>query len=257
MDRKIASERLRALATNDEKRSTASRLLDVIDDIEAALAAGVPRSAVIEELATLGLEMKPETFYSALKRIRKKRGKPSVPNKAKASTVQESPKNEETEQEPEKDYDEFNNNYASLKYEKINELNEEDKKDIKNLFRKASKLCHPDKVSEEQQEEAERIFKELNNAYKQNDLKKVKDILTNLEKGIFLSKSDTVNEKAKLLVMVNQLRLKRDLMEEELNMLKASETYKTLATIDDWDEYFKTTKEKLSEQLKELEMVNV
>ena len=107
MDRKIASERLRALATNDEKRSTASRLLDVIDDIEAALAAGVSRSAVIEELATLGLEMKPETFYSALKRIRKKRGKPSVPNKAKASTVQESPKNEETEQEPEKDYDEL------------------------------------------------------------------------------------------------------------------------------------------------------
>ncbi len=107
MDRKIASERLRALATNDEKRSTASRLLDVIDDIEAALAAGVSRSAVVEELATLGLEMKPETFYSALKRIRKKRGKPSVPNKAKASTVQEPPKNEETEQEPEKDYDEL------------------------------------------------------------------------------------------------------------------------------------------------------
>ena len=113
MDSKIASERLRALATNDEKRSTASRLLDVIDDIEAALAAGVSRSAVVEELATLGLEMKPETFYSALKRIRKKRGKPSAglsksePNKAKASTVQESPKNEETEQEPEKDYDEL------------------------------------------------------------------------------------------------------------------------------------------------------
>ena len=112
MDRKIASERLRALATNDEKRSTASRLLDVIDDIEAALAAGVPRSAVIEELATLGLEMKPETFYSALKRIRKKRGKPSAglskpePNKAASSTIQEvSNKNSEQEQEP--DYDEL------------------------------------------------------------------------------------------------------------------------------------------------------
>ena len=112
MDRKIASERLRALAANDEKRSTASRLLDLIDDIEAALAAGVPRSAVIEELATLGLEMKPETFYSALKRIRKKRGKPSAslskpePKKAASSTIQEvSNKNSEQEQEP--DYDEL------------------------------------------------------------------------------------------------------------------------------------------------------
>ena len=113
MDRKIASERLRALATNDEKRSTASRLLDVIDDIEAALAAGVSRSAVLEELAKLGLEMKPETFYSALKRIRKKRGKPSTniskaePNKAKASTAQETKKNDEPEPETENDYDEL------------------------------------------------------------------------------------------------------------------------------------------------------
>ena len=48
MDRKIASERLRALAANDEKRSTASRLLDLIDDIEAALAAGVPRCSGLQ-----------------------------------------------------------------------------------------------------------------------------------------------------------------------------------------------------------------
>jgi len=173
-------------------------------------------------------------------------------NKLKEEAEKDNSKEQEYK-EAEKEFDDFNDNYSYLKDEKITELKEEEKADIKNLYRKATKLCHPDKVSEEQKEEAEELFKELNNAYKQNDLKKVKDILTNLEKGIFLNKSDTVNEKAKLLVLVQQLRIKRDQKEEELNMLKGSETYKTIATIEDWDEYFNTTKEKLNNQLMELE----
>lgn len=82
MDRKNISERLRALATDDSKRSKAARLRDVIDDVEAALAAGVPRSVVVEELAFNGLEMTLATFETMLKRIRKKRGKPKAPGPA-------------------------------------------------------------------------------------------------------------------------------------------------------------------------------
>ena len=43
MDKKAVSERLRALASDDQKRSKAARLRDVIDDVETALAAGVSR----------------------------------------------------------------------------------------------------------------------------------------------------------------------------------------------------------------------
>lgn len=78
MDRKAIAERLRALASDDKKRSKAARLRDVIDDVEAALAAGVPRAAVVEELAKHGLEMTLVTFETTLKRIRQKRGKPSI-----------------------------------------------------------------------------------------------------------------------------------------------------------------------------------
>jgi hypothetical protein len=74
MDKKLASERLRALASDDNKRSKAARLRDVIDDVETALLAGVTRAAVIEELAALGLEMSLATFETTLKRIRQKRG---------------------------------------------------------------------------------------------------------------------------------------------------------------------------------------
>ncbi|MDB5728374.1 MAG: hypothetical protein JWQ00_1579, partial [Noviherbaspirillum sp.] len=84
MDKQVASERLRALASDDKKRSKAARLRDVIDDVEAALSSVISRADVVAELAALGLEMSLPTFETTLKRVRQKRGKaPStsaVPN---------------------------------------------------------------------------------------------------------------------------------------------------------------------------------
>lgn len=74
MDKKIAGERLRAL-TSSAKRPKAAHMRDLIDDIETALAAGVPRTAIVEELASLGLDMSLDTFAGTLKRIRKERNK--------------------------------------------------------------------------------------------------------------------------------------------------------------------------------------
>ena len=88
----------------------------VIDDIETSLSAGVPMQYIVDELVACGLEITLATFKTTLKRIRKKRGKPSAspsnpsksePNKAKESTVQESKKNDEPEPESENDYDEY------------------------------------------------------------------------------------------------------------------------------------------------------
>jgi len=73
MDRQAIVERLRALATDDEKRSKTARLRDLIDDVEAALAAGVPRASVLEELNKHGLDMSLATFDTSLRRIRQKR----------------------------------------------------------------------------------------------------------------------------------------------------------------------------------------
>jgi len=78
MDRNAIAERLRALASDDRKRSKAAQLRDVIGDVEAALAAGVSRSLVVKELAAHGLEMTPATFETTLKRIRQKQRKPSI-----------------------------------------------------------------------------------------------------------------------------------------------------------------------------------
>jgi hypothetical protein len=84
MDKRIVAERLRALVSDTKKRSKAARLREVIDDVEATLAAGVSRLAVVEELSKHGLEMSLPTFDSTLRRIRQKRGK-VLPVQAKLS----------------------------------------------------------------------------------------------------------------------------------------------------------------------------
>jgi hypothetical protein len=78
MDKKGLSERLKSVSGDDSKRSNSALLRDVIDDVEAALAAGVSRVVVVDELAAFGLAMSLSAFDTALHRIRKKKGKPSV-----------------------------------------------------------------------------------------------------------------------------------------------------------------------------------
>ena len=65
---------LRALATGDKARSETARLRDVVDEVEAALSAGVSRAAILEALHGQGFTMTLKSFESALYRIRKQRG---------------------------------------------------------------------------------------------------------------------------------------------------------------------------------------
>jgi hypothetical protein len=75
MDKKTISEGLRSLIedTTRAKRSNTARLREVIDDVENALAAGVRRIDIVNELAKHGLVMPLSSFDSALKRIRESR----------------------------------------------------------------------------------------------------------------------------------------------------------------------------------------
>lgn len=73
MDKEKLIERLMALATSSPKRSKASQLEDVIASIELAMASGVSRAEIVENLSECGLEMTLYYFDTVLKRIRKKR----------------------------------------------------------------------------------------------------------------------------------------------------------------------------------------
>ena len=158
------------------------------------------------------------------------------------------------EAEAEKDYNDYSKEYEISKDEKINELTEDEQKELKQKYRKASKLCHPDVVSEEQKELADKLFAELSAAYERNDLERVREILENLEKGnFFVSKSDSINERQLLRAEIEKLRMRIKELKQQVQGIKESEAYETITGIADWDTYFKATKEKLQEQAKELE----
>jgi len=132
-------------------------------------------------------------------------------------------------------------------------LNDDEKIELKKKFRRATFLCHPDKVNDTFKDAAQKIFIQLKLAYEANDLNRVSEILNELEKGnYFKTKSETINEKDKLKAEIVKFKSQIQTLETEIAEIKESETYKTIIEIDSWDDYFKHTKEKLTMELEEL-----
>jgi hypothetical protein len=158
------------------------------------------------------------------------------------------------QQEAREDYYNYHKEYEASKDEQIDVITDAEQKELKDKYRKASKLCHPDIVSEEQKQVATKLFAELSTAYERNDLKKVREILGTLEKGhFFIAKSDAINQKQLLQAEMEKLRLHIKELKEQLQTIKESGTYKTVSSIDNWDEYFTNAKQKLRVQLNDLE----
>lgn len=160
--------------------------------------------------------------------------------------------------EAKKDEEGYREQFDTEKEKEIFALDIEQKAELKKKYRKATVLCHPDKFANEPieiQRQAEEIFKELNEANAKNGLARVSEILNNLEKGILsTSKGDKLTDKGILKSTVNSLRTKISKLESEIISIKQSETFSTIINIENWDEYFKLTKEKLQRELEELKL---
>ncbi len=164
-------------------------------------------------------------------------------------------KNHKKEAEAEEDFNNYSKQYETEKDKKQFELNEEEKLELKKKFRKATTMCHPDKVSEEQKAEAEEIFIELKKAYDEHDLEKVNQLLHDLENGKkFVSQADSISEKEKLKITLEKLKQKLKGIENEIISLKESEIFTTINNITNWDNYFTETKTQLEEELQNLKV---
>ena len=153
----------------------------------------------------------------------------------------------------EKDYQEQVNNE---KKKVIFEISKEDAKDLKKKYRKASMLSHPDKYineSEEVKNLADEIFKDLNEANQQSDIKRVNEILYNLEKGILQrSLREKLDDKIILKEIIITLKNKITSLTAEVLKIRESDNYITLLEIEDFDLYFNNIKEKLQNEILEL-----
>ena len=156
--------------------------------------------------------------------------------------------NEEYE-ELKQDHKDFNAEYEEIKSEDRIELDVEEKEDLKKLFRKASKLCHPDIVSAEHKEKATEIMKELNNAYSNRDVKKVKEILDTLENSSeFRVFSDTVEDKDLVKSKIQNIKSKIKQLSQEIKEIKKEEAVKIMSEYKDLKMYFKKLKKQFEEE---------
>lgn len=154
----------------------------------------------------------------------------------------------EAEQD-EKDYEE----QVKVEEQKtIFELTPDEKATLKKQYRKASQLCHPDRVSDDMKQMAQQVFIELNQAYEKNDIRAVNQILEQVQQGIFKPRSETIGESEQLKAIITTLKMKIAQTEQAIFAIKDSETYQTVSQIDDWDVYFADTKAQLIDQINQL-----
>jgi hypothetical protein len=161
---------------------------------------------------------------------------------------------DEERAQAEADRAEYEEGYEQDKDEVVHTLTTEEKEDLKQLFRQASKLCHPDMVEAEHQAEAAKWFMALKDAYDHNDQAKVREIMDRLKNGTaFGSMVESLSKLERLRAWVNEYRARvRDLL-NEIMAIKSREEYSTIAEILDWDVYFADLKTRLKEELDQLQ----
>ena len=164
---------------------------------------------------------------------------------------------DETEKEQaEHDYEEFERGYQQQLDDAPQTLTPDEQQALKTAYRKASRLCHPDKLAEEFKAQGETFFKELNDAYRRQYLKRVAEILTALETGGSLGNAvDSINNKEALQAKIAVLRERIATLEIEIKRLQDDEIYQRILSIDDRESYFSELEKELEVELAALKEV--
>lgn len=151
--------------------------------------------------------------------------------------------------EAKKDFESFHEEFKKYRYDSPFELSKQQKKELKRLYKKASRLCHPDIIEQTKKAKAEDIFKELNAAYQHNDLTKVSEILEKLLTGeSFSITSDALFDKKILKEKIEVTRQKIKGSKLEIEALRRDGTFVLVSKIDDLDAYLEQIKEELLDE---------
>jgi hypothetical protein len=157
-------------------------------------------------------------------------------------------------EDAESDREEYEKGYQQQRDEVVHRLNPEEKEELKQLYRNASKMCHPDMVATEHQAESAKWFVALKDAYEHNDLQKVQEIVKKLLQGTaFGSMVDSLSELDRLSAWVKEYRARLSDLLQEIATIKNSEEYQAISVIPDWDIYFADLRRELTHELRKLQ----
>jgi RecG-like helicase len=137
------------------------------------------------------------------------------------------------------------------------EHNFENQKTIKELFRAAVKLCHPDNsfIADNDKEKANQIFIRLKEAYNANDLTTIQSILNDLESGLAFGKIDcsSIND-IELDKILTTLKNRLQELTDEINLKKSDKRYYLSIDNETLMKHFEGEEASLNEALRVLRL---
>ncbi len=256
LHKKIANQEKRKEQLQEEKRiyeetqDTVDELQENLDEIEKVLREIDEDDEQYDEL------------YAVYEEIREEIEQLEAELKEQKETIEENEVELEDDElfneyeDIKKSYEEYHHKYDEIKHkqEDICDITDEEKKELKKLFRKASKLTHPDIVVDEFKQKALEVMQTLNDAYSKKDIVKVKKILLSLESGkVFELSSDVIEDVELLKTKVQEYKESIEEFKDEIEEIKKDEAFKIIQTYDDLDEYFNGLRKELEEEKKRLE----
>jgi len=135
-------------------------------------------------------------------------------------------------------------------------LDDEEKGELKRLFKRAAHKCHPDKLPDDKKDEGARMFQKLEAAQRKNDLPRVREIWQQLQAGDWTADAETVTDKDILRQRIEATRERIAAVQAEVAALYAAQTWQLIESLaakgTRWDAYFAETKASLEAKLAEM-----
>jgi hypothetical protein len=135
-------------------------------------------------------------------------------------------------------------------------LTEEEQKELKSLFRKGSKKCHPDLVPAEHHDAAAQMFRELSAAYEEGDLEQLRHLVKRAEADLFDAPGETGDsderKKERLKAKIAGVREAIERTSANVQAVKASTTYLTMTENEDWNVLLESQALLLDQEIKNL-----
>ncbi len=135
-------------------------------------------------------------------------------------------------------------------------LSEEEQKELKRLFRRGSKLCHPDLVADEHKEAASRMFMDLRKAYDEGDLQRIRHLVERCEAGLFDSLQgdgdQSERKKQRLRAQIAGIREALERVRQDLKVIQESNTYQMMTQHPDWETLFAQQAQLLDQEIENL-----
>ena len=142
-----------------------------------------------------------------------------------------------------------------LKDEKPVELDKDQQKEIKQLYRKLAMQCHPDRVDDDCKPSAKVFFQKLQFCYLNNDLISLKNLKFEMESELPKYEAlDLQNESVRINQHLIDLKLKLTSLMDQLSELCQSVTWRELTSKPNWNIWFAQQAENLQFEMHRYEI---